>query len=466
MSDKILLISADGHIGAPPIDYLPYLDPAYREAMTELIAENDAFVKLAPLIHGETSDETYAVIDPDHAMRDGGVSGGWDISRRLKELDRDGVAGEILHHGHQLAVQPFFSVVNNRYPAEVRFAGARAYHRWAADRIAEGEGRLAGVADPGPCLDRAETIAELDWVARHGFVSVAVPGNVEDSALPPLHDPHHDDFWAACVDHDLVLSAHAGWGHAQGRMFEFAKMFSEQILGRDGHEESPIPSTMEAFASHEESPLMLDIGPRRLLWQMMLYGVFDRHPGLRLVLTEVRADWLPATLAHLDALFDCNDTPLRMRPSEYWARHCYITPSSIHCSEMGMRGEIGTTRLMFGTDYPHPEGTWPNTRDWIRATFAHVPETEARAILGENAIRCYRLDRGRLTAVAARIGPEANDVLNGPHKLDERLVAHFDRRSGLRRPPEAVDGSLIEELFKKDVAILAEASGLQSTQAS
>ena len=72
--------------------------------------------------------------------------------------------------------------------------------------------------------------------------------------------------------------------------------------------------------------------------------------------------------------------------------------------EVRARHEIGIDKLMFGTDYPHMEGTWPNTQDWIRTTLGAIPETEARMILGENAIEFYGLDRELLERTARHRG--------------------------------------------------------------
>jgi hypothetical protein len=188
----------------------------------------------------------------------------------------------------------------------------------------------------------------------------------------------------------------------------------------------------------------------------MLAGVFDRYPNLKMVLTEVRADWVPQTIRRLDHLFENSDTPLKMRPSEYWQRHFFITPSSIHRCEMAMRHDIGVSQLLFGVDYPHPEGTWPNTRDWIRATFSNVPEDEARWILGENAIRCYGLNQPTLAAIAERIGPKPSDVL-GTHHVSEQLIRQFDLRGGITKPAERADVAVIDPLFNADARQVARA---------
>ena len=113
---------------------------------------------------------------------------------------------------------------------------------------------------------------------------------------------------------------------------------------------------------------------------------------------------------------------------------------------------------MFGMDYPHPEGTWPNTREWIRHAFAGVPEPDARLILGENAVRCYRLDGARLRAVAGRIGPALGDILGDP-TLDERILANFHDRSGYLRPQENVRADFYERMLIEDETALSGAPG-------
>ena len=115
-----------------------------------------------------------------------------------------------------------------------------------------------------------------------------------------------------------------------------------------------------------------------------------------------------------------------------------------------MRYEIGVDQLMFGTDYPHPEGTWPNTLDWIRLSFAGVPESEARAILGETAITAYGLDRAVLAAAAERIGPAPADVF-GEFSVPAERVAHWNSRAGYSRGPEQPDVGVIAALFDEDL---------------
>jgi predicted TIM-barrel fold metal-dependent hydrolase len=456
--DRLMIFSGDGHAGASAEAYRPYLDEPYRALVDDLIEEQALYMAIA----GEPSrptEEALQVFDDRGRVRGGGALGGWDIDVRLAELDADGIAGELIHAGHQNATLPFFGIVNKPVAPDVRAAGRRAYHRWLAEFMAGAGGRLVGVAEPGPCLDMDETIRELTWVAEHGFVSVSLPGTTADPDLPPLHDPHFEPFFAACEDLGLVLSIHAGFGLRQGVFFEFHARIQEAMssggAGAAAMQRDPEMAQRilaEAMGTAEDSPLALDLSTRRPLWLLMAGGVFDRHPGLRLALTEVRGDWVPATIAHLDERMAEHAGGMKLRPSEYYRRHIFVAPSSIHRAEVEMREAIGVDQLLFGADYPHPEGTWPNTREWIRNAFDGVPEDEVRQILGENAVRTYGLDAALLAKVAARIGPSSEILADG--WVDESLVRHFDQRAGYRRAAETVDVGAIDTVLDADLVAL------------
>ena len=143
-----MIFSFDGHVGGPPESYLPYIEPQYRADLEALSAENAEWSSHCKF-YGFEPGEKYGV---------------FDSPRMLQEMDADGISGQILLNGHGMATTPFFSVSNDPYPPELRFAGAKAFHRWLADYAADGQGRLVPIADPGPCLDMDATVAELRWV--------------------------------------------------------------------------------------------------------------------------------------------------------------------------------------------------------------------------------------------------------------------------------------------------------------
>jgi predicted TIM-barrel fold metal-dependent hydrolase len=463
MSDRVAVVSGDGHIGAPLEAYRDYLDPKFHAALDDLKRQDAAErAGLKKAVKDRMTPEQLKVVDVDDAIATDGEFGGWDFQRRLVELDGQGIAVDVLHAGPHLMTLPFFSIMNTPFPVELRLAGMRAYHRWAADSMAIAPERFVGIADPGPCLDFAQTERDLRWCKEHGFGGVSLVQQTWDQNLPAIQDRYYEPFWSICEDLDLVLSVHAGWGMPQGAFQEFCKGFTANVLGTDTEDEffrqglladDKMDLMMEAMASDPDSPLALDMGPRRAVWQLMAGGVFDRHPQLRLALTEVRADWVPGTLAALDGAFARGEFPLRQRPRDYWTQHCFVSPSSIHRCEVEMRHQIGMGQIMFGADYPHPEGTWPNTKTWIREALAGVPAEEVRAILAGNAIRCYGLDPARVEAIAARVGPTSEEVF-ATQAVDPALIEHFTLRAGYLRGPEEVDTDTVTNLLQEDLRTL------------
>jgi predicted TIM-barrel fold metal-dependent hydrolase len=457
---KMLIVSADGHSGAHPAEYREYLEKEYHEDLDAMIPFSEAWQANTPA-QRRFSAETLDLMDTDGVVRSGGELGAYDFERRLTELDREGIACEVLIAGHQEAMLPFFHTGSLPSPPEERAAGARAYHRHLSDRMAAAGGRLVGIAEPGPCVDLDETVREMRWVAENGFVGIAPPNNVLDAALPPLSDARYEPFWEACVESDLALTLHAGYGFAQ-----IGDQFLETMAAVVEAHGAEAFVNMSMMAAAETGKIPLDqlprdsqarlgvTAPRRILWQMMVAGVFDRHPELRLVFTEVRADWVPDTLTLLDRYFADGHADTKLSPREYWHKHVYVAPSSPRPYEVAMRDEIGIDRFMFGMDYPHPEGTWPNTLDWIRHSFAGVTEPDARRMLGENAVECYRLDAAMLETVAEQIGPMPEDLL-GEHTIDPAVLDQFHQRSGYLRPQETVDTDWYAEMIAEDEAAFA-----------
>jgi len=312
---RVLIVSADAHSGGPPEAYRDYLDPEYRRALEDLEVENREFLTRG-ITQERYSRAQLELIDERGVIRKGGLLGAWDAHSRLREMDAEGIAAEIVLPGHQLALLPFFGIFSRPAPPELRAAGVRAYHRWLSQLIAASKGRLYGVADAGPCLDMAGTVRELQWVAARGFVSVQPPGFTADPALPPLTDAYYEPFWAACADLGLVITIHVGYGIPQMDTSVFMQAGPAGLPARDSMpEEERVLHRRQQDQGKLSAVLHL---ARRPLWQLMLSGALDRHPTLKVVLTECRADWVPATLACLDAEFSRGSLPLKCKPSEYW----------------------------------------------------------------------------------------------------------------------------------------------------
>ena len=98
------------------------------------------------------------------------------------------------------------------------------------------------------------------------------------------------------------------------------------------------------------------------------------------------------------------------KPSDYLDRNCWFAASVMGPIEVERRYDIGVGNLMWGDDFPHPEGSWPHTREWIQDRFGDVPEADSRRILGLNAAELYRFDLEKLAPVVERIGSTREDI--------------------------------------------------------
>jgi hypothetical protein len=101
---------------------------------------------------------------------------------------------------------------------------------------------------------------------------------------------------------------------------------------------------------------------------------------------------------------------MSLRPSEYWARQCHVGASFMRPAEAPLRSVVGLDRVMWGSDYPHLEGSHPFSRQALRAAFADVEPAEVQRIVGTNAARLYGFDLEALAKVAASIGPTHEEI--------------------------------------------------------
>ena len=162
----------------------------------------------------------------------------------------------------------------------------------------------------------------------------------------------------------------------------------------------------------------------------MLSGIFHRFPKLKYIVTESGCAWVPETLERLDAAWSristgavgefqfAENVTTPEPPSFYAKRNCYYGASSASPVEIRDRDVIGTERILWGSDYPHYEGTYPNTRLALRHTFNDISEDDIRAMLGLNAAELYGFDLEALKPIAAKCGP-TYDELRVPLSPDE-----------------------------------------------
>jgi predicted TIM-barrel fold metal-dependent hydrolase len=175
---------------------------------------------------------------------------------------------------------------------------------------------------------------------------------------------------------------------------------------------------------------------RRGVWVMILSGIFERHPALKLVLTEQWMDWAPGVMADMDGLFNGSAgsavrAALPRPPSEYFKQNCYIGASFMANWEAKFAIEHGfADNVMWGDDYPHAEGTWPHTREAMRFTFCDIDPEYTRRNIGATAIDVYGLDRAALDEIAARIGPTVAELSTPAPPPDDEVPGLYAFRTG------------------------------------
>jgi predicted TIM-barrel fold metal-dependent hydrolase len=414
MMSRVLLISSDCHAGALPAAYEAYMPKKFHEDATrwwlgyarEMMLRAgtffdqeavDAYAEQA----GEGGGRMKAMTTPDTRPDDDEMlamlsdetnpfaprRGEFDATVRLAELEADGIAGEVIFP--QMA--PFGAgLMQYRYPVspELNLEGNRAYNRWLADLCNENPGRHAGVALIN-VDDIDVTVQEIRDAKEMGlWGGVLLPSST--GTHPFYHHPRYQPLWSVCEELDLPLQSHSGWSPDYG----------------------DVPAATAMYISE------VDMWAHRPFTALMWSGAFERHPKLKYVLTETGCSWILETLRVLEfkadhPIFRHFTKDLSLRPSEYFARQCFIGASFLPSHEGKDRHKIGLDKLMWGSDYPHLEGTWPNTMDALRETFGSYPEEETRALLGTNAAEVYGFDLARLNPIAEKIGPELADIRVG-----------------------------------------------------
>jgi predicted TIM-barrel fold metal-dependent hydrolase len=279
---------------------------------------------------------------------------------RLADMDRDGVEASVIY-GPITGLTP--AAMRD---AELRHACYRAYNDWAAEFNATDPRRLCVLAML-PADDPAAAAAEVARVAALGHRGVQL-GHFEAST--PIHDRVWEPLWAACAEAGLPLSFHLIGG--------------TYMLGlKLGSWE------MAAFAAI--APMQLD----EVLAAAVMGGILERHPRLIVVLGESGIGWVPYVLERLETEMDKYADRMRdhrpsLRPTELFRRQVYVTFEEDRIG-VGLIPHIGADNVMWASDYPHPDSTFPHSRRAIEETFRDLDPAVTAKIVAETCGRLYRL---------------------------------------------------------------------------
>lgn len=396
--DRYTVISADGHAGLPCEQYRQYLEQRYHPAF-------DTFLEERVARREESLKFNYDYIMGWEKDNEEGLKGAFDPAVRDKELDTDGVAADVLFADADaitgMASPPFGAglFAGAIEDPELAFAGAHAHNRFLAEMCSHSPHRRGGIALVPITHDIERAVAEIEWVAAQpGIRGIMIPTMWRDRA--PYNDAVYDPVWAVCAEAGLPVHTHSG--------------------------EAP----MEEFGEHTGVYLAEVVWwAVRPAWHLLFSGAFERHPGLVFVVTEAAAYWAPDMMWKWDQYMGGGHTTKKLAallqgkisklPSDYFGTNIFIGASTMSKEEIRRRYAIGTDVVMWGTDYPHPEGTWPHTQERLRGDFAAVPVDDTAEMLGLTAARVYGFDLDELTPIAARIGPTPADLGQDPARRSD-----------------------------------------------
>jgi predicted TIM-barrel fold metal-dependent hydrolase len=398
-TEPLVVVSVDSHVG-PRLaeDLRPYCPSAH-------LADFDRFTDEAAKVKAAIAGFAQYLLEHPNLQ----TAGHHDSAARLADYDYDGVAAGVLFHGSMnFEPLPFGPLVLGAVPADRELAGIglQMYNRWLADFVAQAPHRHIGLAYlPMWDLDRA--IAEAEWAHDNGLKGVNFPA-LRDGELLEYNNPAWDPFWAVCQERKLPIVTHVGAaGHAK---YEGPEMPALRMVESG------------TFYSH------------RAIWWLVFGGVFERFPALKHVITETPGNWYPGLAEELDAVWNMFSTEKAMNaafyekvprpPSEYMHRNVFFGASFASPHEVEQAVLHGfQTQLMWGSDYPHVEGTFVNpesrelpsvTKLALRNTFCDIAPDQTRRMVADNAIAVYDLDRTALEEVAAAIGAPTAEELTTP----------------------------------------------------
>jgi predicted TIM-barrel fold metal-dependent hydrolase len=402
-----VVVSVDTHIG-PRLreDLRPYCPRQHLEAFDEFAASHEAAQRDA----SKRVDPTFTT--HEQHVRNLATAGHYDSSARIKDMDYDGVAAEVIFHASQngqavpflpSGVSPSGNSTMGVDDIDLGMAavGQRIYNRWLADFVGEAPHRRVGLASV-PYWDIGLATAEVEWASEAGLRGVNFPAMRE--GVVPYDRAPWEPFWSACAERRMPLANHAGAG--DGRQW---------------------------VGPHAPAMMALEAGgwlSRRALHFMIFSGVFERHPRLRVVVTEQPGTWWLPTAVEYDSLYLKwpDDSQFRRSlpkpPSEYMRNNVAIGAS--FTSPIEARDAVAGgywNNVLWGSDYPHSEGTFqvPRTPDEpsqtklaLRHAFSGLPAAKVSAMVGGNAVDVYGLDRNKLAALAREINAPSLEDLAQP----------------------------------------------------
>jgi predicted TIM-barrel fold metal-dependent hydrolase len=363
------IISADSHITEAPETYRDFIDVKWRDKaprMEYIDKIGDAF-----LIEGFNRPVALGLVaaagKPAEELRISGVRfdelhrGGWDPDARMSDQVRDGVDAEVIY--------PTVGMVLCNHPdMEYKKACFDAYNRWIAEYCGRHPQRLLGCGQTA-MRSPEEGIEDLKSIRALGLRGVMMPGN---PALEDYDSRAYDKFWEAAIELGLPLSFHI--------LTDRNYAFGVRVRG----------PAMNGF-------LGIVRGCQDIMGTLVLGGVFERHPALKIVCVEADAGWVPHYMYRMDHAYKRHRNwlpagqELSKLPSEYFRENIYTTFQDDWVA-FRVADLMNWRRLMWANDFPHSDSTWPWSQEMLAEHTRHLTAEQRQAILCDNVAQLYGIE--------------------------------------------------------------------------
>jgi predicted TIM-barrel fold metal-dependent hydrolase len=362
---ELKIIDTDGHVREADDLFEKYLPAAYRARAPKIekVANGQLLFRLEGERHHRRPDETPFRLKEDGSPVNEARHLATNPKQRLQAMDRDRIERGLLFPSAGLYLT---SVQEEAYGAAL----CRAYNNWLYDYCGEDRQRLLGVAAV-PTQDVKLAVDEAKRAVKElGFKAIFVRPNPIKGRN--IDDAYYDPLYRTIVELGVPLMIHEGSGAflptAGADRFAGQWFFTHTI-------------------SHPVEQMLASLG-------MICNGTLERHPELRVVFLESGAGWLPYWLWRMDEHYEVLpfQVPwLKMKPSEYFRRQCYISFEADETRLGQVIESIGAERVVFASDYPHWDATFPGVTDMI-LNRADLNADTKRKIMGENAAKLLKLD--------------------------------------------------------------------------
>ena len=276
---------------------------------------------------------------------------------RVADQERDGVLGEVLYG--------ILGAANRLEDPDVTEAVVRIYNDFLAGFCAKAPGRFAGIACLPPSSPE-EAGREVRRAAGLGLRGVELSMTHD---MTPLWHTDWEPVWEAAADRGIPVHVHTIGPKVDARWIRDRNTYRPWLATHITGFQVTMAGTIAAI---------------------IFGGALERHSDLRVVIGEAGIGWMPYLLERMDYEWEdqFKDLPLKMKPSEYWRRQMFAT---FQVDEVGIANldRIGAETVMWGSDFPHPDGIWPDSREIVGRQLRDVsPETRHKLVY-ENAARLY-----------------------------------------------------------------------------